>query len=335
MQNLSKLDSSVNQNSSTTEILTNDLPEAQQPWNTHRTDAMAVQAHLIDNNNDRVKRWHERLNDCSTTLWFTKNNDDFSLTKAHFCRVRFCPVCQWRRSLSWKARFFEAVPMLEAKYPTHRFLFLTLTVKNCEIKDLRTTIQAMNKAWVKLKKRKEFTSAITGWLRVVEVTRNANDNSAHPHFHVLLHVPAGYFKGHHYIKQTQWALLWQSCLGVDYEPIVNIQTIKAKKTNSEITDAVKEVLKYSVKPSDMISNKSWFLEMIQQLHKLRFIAAGGSLKNILKEEDEEMLDILDIEEEEEENKEAFAYDFVRIVKKYQRNAKKDKSVLIKSANNTK
>ncbi|WP_170869787.1 protein rep, partial [Shigella sonnei] len=24
------------------------------------------------------------------------------LREAHFCRVRHCPVCQWRRSLMWQ-----------------------------------------------------------------------------------------------------------------------------------------------------------------------------------------------------------------------------------------
>jgi hypothetical protein len=38
---------------------------------------------------------------------------------------------------------------------------------------------------------------------------------------------------------------------------------------------IRETLKYSVKPSDMMADVCWFLEMTRQLAKLRFIAWAG------------------------------------------------------------
>jgi hypothetical protein len=29
------------------------------------------------------------------------------LSASRFCRVRTCPVCQWRRSLMWKAKAYQ------------------------------------------------------------------------------------------------------------------------------------------------------------------------------------------------------------------------------------
>ncbi|WP_172949559.1 protein rep, partial [Escherichia coli] len=72
------------------------------------------------------------------------------------CRVRHCPVCQWRRSLMWQARFYQSLPKIVADSPDGRWMFLTLPVRNCAIEDLGETLTAMNAAFQRMKVRKEF-----------------------------------------------------------------------------------------------------------------------------------------------------------------------------------
>jgi plasmid rolling circle replication initiator protein Rep len=193
----------------------------------------------------------------------------------------------------WQARFYESLPRLVCEYPKARWIFLTLTVRNCEIAELRKTIQHMNQSWMRLTKRKEF-KIVTGWVRTTEVTRG-DDDSAHPHFHVLAMVPPSYF-GVGYVSHARWTELWRSCLGVSYTPIVNVKVVRPKlheqdkiqhavNTIEALQAAVQETLKYSVKPSDMTGGDDdgeWFLELTRQTHKLRFISTGGALKNVLK-----------------------------------------------------
>ena len=66
---------------------------------------------------------------------------------------------------------YQTYDKLREQYPTHRFVFLTLTVKNCEIGELRSTLQHMNKSWQRLKDRKEFMAGVEGWIRTTEITR--------------------------------------------------------------------------------------------------------------------------------------------------------------------
>ena len=49
---------------------------------------------------------------------------------------------------------YQTYEQIKEQYPTHRFIFLTLTVKNPHITDLRSQLDIMNKAWKKLTKRK-------------------------------------------------------------------------------------------------------------------------------------------------------------------------------------
>ena len=202
----------------------------------------------------------------------------------------------------WRARFFGALPRIRQAYPAARFLFLTLTVRNCELSELRSTLTWMNKSWELLSKRKAFPAL--GWLKSVEVTRSIN-GTAHPHFHALLMVNPGYFK-RGYLSHENWRLLWQSCLKVDYLPHASVQAIKAGKGLGDVEaaeDLMKQIchtLKYSVKPEDLVSDQAWLTELTTQLHKTRAVAVGGVFKTFISDEEPEDLIHSELDEDEPE-----------------------------------
>lgn len=258
------------------------------PWDRHRALAVEVSTILWTAPEDKLKKYADRLNKCAPQLWFNQWVDtatgeiSLKLNRAFFCKVRNCPVCQWRRSLMWKARVYKALPKLAESYPAARWVFLTLTVKNCAITDLRTQLSEMGKAWKKLLKRKEFGDVL-GWMKSLEVTRGA-DGSAHPHFHCLLLVKSTYFQPGHYVPQPAWAEAWRQASRLDYLPIVDVRIVKSKGDEG-IGGAVAETLKYAVKAADMTSDPKWFLELTRQVQKTRAVASGGVLKELLKPEE--------------------------------------------------
>lgn len=194
------------------------------------------------------------------------------LRAARFCRLRHCPVCQWRRSLRWKAKAYQVLPRIVEKHPKHRWLFLTLTQKNVPIEELRETLTNMNQGFRKMTAYKQFPAV--GWLRSTEVTRG-RDGNAHPHFHCLLMVPPGYFAGKNYLKQTEWVAMWRKALQLDYNPVLDVQAVKQ---GSKPMELIPELLKYCTKESDLANNREWFLELTKQMHKMRCVATGGILK---------------------------------------------------------
>lgn len=259
-------------------IFLSDVSEKDKPWDIHRLQADKVG---FSYRQAGLEKYSQRINDCSKWLQFAfygldDGSTSLKLFNARFCRVRLCPVCQWRRSLMWLARFFKILPQFQADHPRVQFLFLTLTVKNCQVDDLRETIVWMNKSWEKLTKRKCYPAIAS--IRSLEITRG-QDGSAHPHFHCLLAVTPAYF-GRGYLTQEKWTDLWQSCLKVDYKPIVHIQKIKTDKQSS-LDKAFRETLKYSVKPSDLVTDSDWLESLTKQLHKVRSIAIGGIFKSYL------------------------------------------------------
>lgn len=263
-------------------------------WDQHRWEADEVQE-AYAGGTGRHQRYAARVEHCAQVLEFARDppkqngKQQLTLKRTWFCRVRHCPVCQWRRSLMWQAKVYRALPSLLRDYPDTRFLFMTLTIRNCAVTDLRMTLTRMAESWQRLTQLRCFPAR--GWVRAVEITRNPHNRSAHPHYHCLLMVPPAYFQGD-YLKQEQWATLWQQCLRINYRPIVDIRTVKldlvqtSKRVNkppARMWESVAEILKYAVKPSDMIRDHEWFRELVEQVHKIRGVAIGGILKRYIKE----------------------------------------------------
>jgi hypothetical protein len=187
----------------------------------------------------------------------------------------------------------------------------------------------MNAAWKRLLLRKEFPAL--GFIKSVEVTRKPEDGTAHPHFHCLMLVPAGYFtRG--YLSHAKWTELWKSCLKADYTPILNVKVVKSTKgisddspeaSNAALLMAICETLKYAVKPSHLLADPQWLDELTKQLQKTRAISIGGCLKEFFSEDDPEDLINGEIEEGEKTEDEAtldFIWSF--FIKRYKKDDSK-------------
>lgn len=291
-----------------------DLSDRDKPWDKHRVNCDIVTGHYA---RSEFFRYSERMTNCSEMLNFrlVPNSDSgvykFKLFSARFCRVRHCPVCQWRRSLMWKAKAYKILPQVLIDYPKARWLFLTLTVRNCAITDLRETLVWMNKGFKRLSELKSFPGK--GYIKTTEVTYGKNPpGSAHPHFHILMMVAPSYFS-HGYLSQAKWVAFWQQSLRIDYKPILDIQTLKPEDS---LIGLLAEVIKYSVKESDLMFDQEWFLELTRQLHRTKAIAVGGVLRDYMRELEQEPEDLIGKDNQVETDEGHLYFEWKRKQKKY-------------------
>lgn len=270
-------------------LILSELSSKDKSWDKHRAMADRIEGYYAGS---EFSKYGERMSICSMLLDFKLVTNIelgelvLKLSSAHFCHCRHCPVCQWRRSLMWRAKFYQVLPKVLEDYRTYRWLRLTLTIRNPELVDLRSTIDYLNESFKRMSKRKAFPGV--GWIKSLEVTMG-KDGSAHPHFHILMMVKPSYFSGKAYLSFPAWTELWKSCLRVDYDPQVNIQVVP--KTEN-LLDCLPEMVKYQVKESDLVNDRDWFLELNRQLHKTRAIEIGGVLKPYLKALENEPEDLI-------------------------------------------
>lgn len=265
-------------------LLDKNAKDKERPWKIHKTNSQ-----LLSESYKRLKLRSkaERVCSCGSTLKFNvcPSGHEKKLSWANFCRVRLCPMCSWRRSLL-NAYQLKLVAHHSAQKEKIRWLFLTLTIKNCESNELKTTLDKMMKAWNKLNQYKIFKNNVKGWYRGLEITRNPFDGTYHPHYHVLLAVNPSYFKGENYIKQLGWVKMWQTSLEVDYVPVVDIRAVKNNAKNIEnekkILDekgiefseldgsTVAELSKYTTKASDVLIYNDYEIKPVKK--KIKMVA---------------------------------------------------------------
>ena len=265
------------------------------------------------------------IQNCGTYLEFKrfKNNNDFKLYHANFCKCRLCPMCSWRRSLKIFGQVSRIMEELK-KEKEYRFIFLTLTQRNVTGSQLNEELDKMFKGWNKLTKRKQFKNAFIGWFRALEITHNLDVNSKdydtyHPHYHVILMVHKSYFKkANLYITNDQMIQLWKESMELDYSPNIDIRAFKTD--GKDLSKSIAETAKYTVKDDDiLISNNQELtdisvLTLDHALSRRRLIAFGGKLKEMHKKlnlDDLETGDLVNTDSDEIENNEL---DF--IIEKY-------------------
>jgi hypothetical protein len=84
---------------------------------------------------------------------------------------------------------------------------------------------------------------------------------------------------------------------LNYNPILDIRVVvpdhkpNRRKTPGpcDIWGAVVEILKYSVKVSDMVKDHRWFLTLVDQVWKTKAVVIGGVFKKYIKERERENL----------------------------------------------
>ena len=305
-------------NGVTPSVYLSDVSPSDQNWDTQRGLALYVQ--FLYAQASQYESYANRMHQCAGMLEFgfrlnpTSEQSSIMLKRAMFCRVRYCPICQWRRSMLWRAKFFQTLPVIDSMHPNAHWLFLTLTVKNPQIAYLKQTLQHMTQSWRRLIARKSFKSAVLGYVRTTEVTLG-KDGTAHPHYHVMLLVKPSYFTGKYYINQKSWSLLWQDALDVDYVPVTHVKKIKG-----DLTKGIIETLKYSTKPTDMLTDPDWFLELTKQTHKMRFVATGGVLKDVFKDDDtatdQELVTVCEQEDNLDDDGRRIIFGFNRVELRY-------------------
>lgn len=232
------------------------------------------------------------LEHCADTLLFAENAEgEKKLKSANFCRLRLCPMCQWRRSLKMFGQVQTITDKILERDKSTRFLFATFTVKNVDAENLETCINILNNKFLYLVSRnktfapaKKLKQNLLGYLKAVEVTYNTKDKTYHPHLHVIFAVKSTFFKNkQNYMTKKEWIELWQQALGVDYKPQTDIRAIK---TNTG--KAIAEVAKYPVKTAPILSlPDDEAVEVLKTLtfclHKKRFVSYGGIFKTIKQE----------------------------------------------------
>ena len=279
----------------------------ERPWMQHKAEGQLLAvAYDLAGDSGRAAR----LRCCANSLEYTMDDaGKLRLQSAAFCRVRLCPVRQWRRSLKVYGQTIEIVRYLAeqraaAGQKPYAYIMLTLTVPNVQGSDLGSEITAIHSAWQRIMQRANVRAAVRGWMRGTEVTRNAQNGTYHHHIHAVFAVLPSYFTGRQYISHAKWLQMWREATR---NPA--IKQVDVRRCYGSAEAAAAEISKYTAKvsdyvtPDDIDTMQTTVQELDKALAHRRFVAWGGCMKDAhsaLRLDDAENGDLLHIGEDAED-----------------------------------
>ncbi len=182
------------------------------------------------------------------------------IATADFCKWRYCPMCAWRKSLR---KYGENIQIAEKiNNANNQFIFLTLTMRNCEMGKLSGSIDFLNAAWARLIRRQRFKKVSNGYIKTLEISFNQTEQTWHPHIHIIICVDNEYFHKN-YISAHEWRQMWQQVTGDNRITQIDIQAVK----NDNIPNAIAEISKYTAKIKSItdISNTDLKIAALREL----------------------------------------------------------------------
>ena len=230
---------------------------------------------ITENRIDRVK---------SCSNYFTAVADrtlqKSKIVKAIRCRDKFCPVCQKIKSTK-NALAIETMYNYLKDTTKLNYLFITLTAPNIKGDELNKELLSYSKSFERMIKVKRVDRINKGYIAKLEITYNAEEDTYHPHYHILMAVPNQYFKNpDYYIKQNEWLEIWQKAKRDKNITQVDVRKVQNKNIDG-ISSEVLELAKYMAKSADYFNSLDVF--DYKETHKKRFMRYGGLFKESLKE----------------------------------------------------
>lgn len=178
------------------------------------------------------------------------------------CFNRICAFCG-------KIRRDRALKKLKQVFPeVKRPVLLTLTIENVPVLS-KKVLRDLRDWFSKLRRRKLFANVCTGGVYALEITRNVEHGTWHPHLHAL--IDSGW------IDQEELSTAWkQITKGKGY-----IVDIRRADENS-----LQEIVKYLTKGSDFVHNPLLVKEFLDATDRTRMLGTFGYFYGFKFEEDQ-------------------------------------------------
>lgn len=180
-----------------------------------------------------------RYYNCGTTIALQNGK----IKSANFCRDRLCPMCAYRRSQKMFSQNMAVYQKIKDYHPNYRQLFLTLTVPNVKLWQLKETLRRMSASWNRLRNHRRFKDEpIVGYCKKLEITYNKETNTYHPHYHVMLTLKGWASPIQYYVH---W---WSKSYQMGRQLVCYVEAVKGD------AKSVSEMSKYMTKSDDVLDS---------------------------------------------------------------------------------
>ena len=209
----------------------------------------------------------------------------YLVVRANWCRDRLCPMCAWRRSRRNAIALQRAVDYRKQQRPDGRWILVTLTIRNVDSNDIANSLDILVHAWDNLRHRREWERCFIGGARSIEITRNQETGTYHPHLHALLECCDSYYSDQ-YLTHARLLDYWRDAVSVYtgfYDRDLRVD-LRAADAREDAVGSVREVSKYILKSTPLLEAPLEDLdELAAAVHGRRLVAYTGTIRKAMRE----------------------------------------------------
>jgi plasmid rolling circle replication initiator protein Rep len=245
-----------------------------------RASEMVKYIESFKSSDPATAKLHVNMKYCASSLLFHDyyTVDQTRLVAAKTCKKHLlCPFCAGRRAAKYVEKGISKVNEVLSQNKALKPVLITLTVKNgsslperfSHLKNAFRTLQKRRRDYLNVGRGFLEFAKVEGGIYAYEVTNKGQ--GWHPHIHIFAFL-------NDWVNQAQFSKEWESITGDS--KIVDIRRIKPKLNAGGlgIDTAMLEVVKYSMKFSDMSLEDTWYAFTV--LQSKRLLGSFGNLHGV-------------------------------------------------------
>jgi hypothetical protein len=219
---------------------------------------------MLATEDPELLRRADKLGRCCQSPNVYVARDKFPSLTLGACRDRFCPFCSSSRAKRVRRRVRLILERMNAPR------FITLTVRDDD-RPLAVRLDELHQAFRRLRSSKAWKARVVGGVFVLEITRNVEAGTWHPHLHVL--VDGEYFDWK--VLRSAWE---QASRGAT---VIDIRAVH---------DRAKAALYLTSYLSKSLDTRRWtppvLLDYAKAVRSRRFVGTFGKSHNVRLDQDE-------------------------------------------------
>jgi hypothetical protein len=236
-----------------------------------------------------------RMKESGRFIKTSNQNGRVRIIDSNSSKIRYEPYSNQIARRRIYAQFFNNLPQVINEHPSHEWYFMTLTTKDCNVLEVRKTLDILNTSFKKLLTGDKFSRYFKqngqdygkcGYFKILEISDTEYSNEiCRPHVHVLLHLPKNSTYSKNYISNEKLKILWLKALNMEdnYKITVDMQKIDFDDIHEQIINLC-NVGSYMMKHNsiDLLKDKDFTCEYLKQIRGKNLHSSSGTLKYINK-----------------------------------------------------
>jgi plasmid rolling circle replication initiator protein Rep len=242
------------------------IPENLKVWQNLKTRSELLSTRL----QKVAPKYAERMRDCCSKIKFLECPNGYMRFKdARFCRVRGCPMCEWRRSRYVAKVVCRASVATLEQYPKLHPILFHFPFLECDANQIKQSLNTLKMGWGKLSSLKLWKAKCKSHVCLTAINLVPDTQKISISMHCIAFMPSSFWTGASRTSQKMLSQTWQESLRVPTKLKATYKQFDSNYRVNQIGAKAKDLSTINLEqfPDDIIKT------VCEQIHRAKLFSA--------------------------------------------------------------